>query len=104
MRSAQSTANKAPGPLRPGVIMLAGEVAARYLPTQLAREHGPYGLEPFQAAIALLWPLPDESVPSVQGHPAIALLRLTTGLYKDLSSIVEIKARQALARSLPACL
>lgn len=89
--------------MQPGVIMLAGEVAARYLYQQLAREHGPHGLEPLAAAIAVVWPLPGETVPHVQGNPAMALLRLTTGPYKNLFTTAEIQAMRLLARALPTC-
>ncbi|MEU5900325.1 hypothetical protein [Streptomyces venezuelae] len=82
--------------------MLAGEVAARNLYQQLAGEHGPWGLEPLQAAITALWPLPGEQAPHVQGDPAMALLRLTTA-YQGLFTIAETQAMRILARVLPPC-
>ncbi|MFB6629928.1 hypothetical protein ACFCWY_08540 [Streptomyces sp. NPDC056362] len=84
-----------------GVIMLGGEVAARYLYRRLALERGPYGLEPFAAAIGSLWRLPEEELPHVHGHPPMALLRLTTGPYKGLFHHTDVEAMRCLAYALP---
>ncbi|MFJ4342992.1 hypothetical protein [Streptomyces sp. NPDC088915] len=87
--------------LHVGAVMLGGEIAARYLYQQLAGEHGPHGLEPLAAAVATLWPLPDETPPPVHGHLGMALFRLTQGPYETLLSADEIKAMQLLGRAMP---
>ncbi|MEU5163927.1 hypothetical protein AB0G74_30525 [Streptomyces sp. NPDC020875] len=63
-----------------GVVMLAGEIATRTLHRELTAEHGENPFKPLAAAIAHLWPLPQEHIPTIgPGHPGMALHRWTTG-------------------------
>ncbi|MEU8543166.1 hypothetical protein AB0C52_24815 [Streptomyces sp. NPDC048717] len=89
-----------------GVVMLGGEIAARYHFHRLAREFDPVVLAPFAAAITYLWPLPGEEPTRIKKHPRIekmphmALLRLTTGLMKEQFATTEIDAMRLLAHAL----
>ncbi|WP_329274031.1 hypothetical protein [Streptomyces sp. NBC_00691] len=80
-----------------GVVMLGGEIAARYLYQRLIRQHGPYGLEPLATAISILWPPPGEEPPRHPGHPGMSLARLVSGPMNHLFTPGDIRALRALA-------
>ncbi|MFE8940932.1 hypothetical protein ACFYNX_26040 [Streptomyces sp. NPDC007872] len=83
-----------------GAVMLAGEIAARYLHQQLTREHHPAVLAPLRQAIAVNWPryyIP----PHLTGPAAGNLLRLTNGPQRRSFAPAEIQAMRLIARMLP---
>jgi hypothetical protein len=72
-------------PTAGGAILLAGEIAARFIHRQLADEHGPYGFEALTSLIEELWPRRGVRRPApVSGHPSMALHRMLQGPVEPL--------------------
>ncbi|MFE3609764.1 hypothetical protein [Streptomyces goshikiensis] len=104
-----------------GVVMLAGEIAARYLHRQLAREHSTKVLTPLTQAINVVWPQryahlhPGQHplggptrctkwpppCPHPLRHPAGQLMRLANGPHRAGFTPAETKAMRLIARTLP---
>lgn len=66
--------------LEVGVVLLAGEIAARSVHRLLTERFGPGGFEALSDAITLCWPMPDQQPgPLLLGHPGMNLGRMLQG-------------------------
>lgn len=84
--------------LEVGVVLLAGEIAARSVHRLLAGRFGPEGFEALSDAIALCWPLPDEQPePQLPGHPGMNLGRMLKGPARPVMENWQVNMARVLA-------